>query len=50
VQVDDAVYPMDSPYERRHVSEPVSARELAVVWALMALLSASLWLLPVLLR
>jgi hypothetical protein len=32
------------------MAEPVSGREMAFVWATLVLVSASIWLLPVLLR
>jgi hypothetical protein len=32
------------------MAEPVSRRELALVWTLLALTSATIWLLPILLR
>jgi hypothetical protein len=38
------------PLDEASVTEPVTASEMALVWALLVLASASMWLLPILLR
>lgn len=48
--VDAATGSVSLRLERRLVADRISGCEVAVVWALLALTSASIWLLPILLR